>query len=298
MKLGTCQYQNRLLVCILEADGVLIPALDHTCDQPLWHDMLTLIESGADLHGVIANASDVMRVAVDDIVLLPPIPRPRKNVMCLGLNYLEHAEETASQAGRTGKAPQYPIVFTKSPTSVTGPEAEIPYDPDTCSQLDWEAELGVVMGKSGRKISRENALEYVFGYTVINDLSARDIQLNHKQYFLGKSLDGGCPMGPFIVTADEIPDPQNLAIACRVNDVVKQSSSTRHMIFDVAAIIEWLSRGMTLEAGDIIATGTPSGVGFVREPPEYLQPGDVVECEVEGIGVLRNYIDAKRSSAL
>jgi 2-keto-4-pentenoate hydratase/2-oxohepta-3-ene-1,7-dioic acid hydratase in catechol pathway len=226
------------------------------------------------------------------VTLLAPIPRPRKNVMCLGLNYLEHAEETANQIGRTGKAPQYPIVFTKCPTSVIGHEATIPFDADTCSQLDWEAELGVVLGKGGKKISRETALAHVFGYTVINDVSARDIQLNHKQYFLGKSLDGGCPMGPWIVTADEIADPQALSIACRVNGVTKQASSTRNMIFDVATIIAWLSRGMTLEAGDVIATGTPSGVGFVREPPEYLLPGDVVECEVAGVGVLRNVISA------
>ena len=149
-----------------------------------------------------------------------------------------------------------------------------------------------MLGKGGKKIAAANALDHVFGYTVINDLSARDIQLSHKQYFLGKSLDGGCPMGPWIVTADDIADPQNLAIACRVNGVTKQASNTRNMIFNVASIIEWLSRGMTLEAGDVIATGTPSGVGFVREPPEFLLPGDVVECEVECVGVLRNSISA------
>lgn len=292
MKLGTCLYNNQTYVCIAENDAVLIPALEPAFDQPAWRDMLSLIDSHADLKAPFQQASATMRVPLADITLLAPIPRPRKNVMCLGLNYLEHAEETANQIGRTGKAPQYPIVFTKCPTSVTGHEAEIPFDPDTCSQLDWEAELGVVLGKGGKKISRENALSHVFGYTVINDLSARDIQLNHKQYFLGKSIDGGCPMGPWIVTADEIADPQNLAIACRVNGVTKQASSTRNMIFDVASIIEWLSRGMTLEAGDVIATGTPSGVGFVREPPEYLRPGDVVECEVEGIGILRNKISS------
>jgi 2-keto-4-pentenoate hydratase/2-oxohepta-3-ene-1,7-dioic acid hydratase in catechol pathway len=297
MKLGTCRYNNQTYVCIVQDDGVLLPALEPAFDQPAWRDMLTLIGTATDLQAPLRQASAVMHVPLADITLLAPIPRPGKNVVCLGLNYLEHAEETASQIGRTGKAPQYPIVFTKSPTSVIGHEAEIPFDPDTCSQLDWEAELGVVLGKGGKKISRADALAYVFGYTVINDLSARDIQLNHKQYFLGKSLDGGCPMGPWIVTADEIADPQNLNIACRVNGVTKQASNTRHMIFNVASIIEWLSRGMTLEAGDVIATGTPSGVGFVREPPEFLLPGDVVECEVEGIGVLRNHIAASRSSA-
>nr|HPQ97778.1 fumarylacetoacetate hydrolase family protein [Thiolinea sp.] len=144
--------------------------------------------------------------------------------------------------------------------------------------------------RGGRHIGRDKALAHVFGYTVINDLSARDLQFNHKQYFLGKSLDGGCPMGPFIVTADEISDPQNLAIRCRVNGIIKQDSSTRHMIFDIATIIEWLSRGMTLEPGDVIATGTPSGVGFAREPAEFLRPGDSVECEVEQVGLLRNRI--------
>ncbi|OQX04052.1 MAG: 5-carboxymethyl-2-hydroxymuconate isomerase [Thiothrix lacustris] len=290
MKLISCQYQNQRFVGIVEAEIALLPALDAAFDQPAWRDMLALIDSGIDLQAVRNTLTAAMRVPLTDVTLLAPIPRPRKNVMCLGLNYLEHAEETANQIGRTGKAPQYPIVFTKCPTSVIGHEATIPFDADTCSQLDWEAELGVVLGKGGKKISRETALAHVFGYTVINDVSARDIQLNHKQYFLGKSLDGGCPMGPWIVTADEIADPQALAIACRVNGVTKQASSTRNMIFDVATIIEWLSRGMTLEAGDVIATGTPSGVGFVREPPEYLLPGDVVECEVAGVGVLRNII--------
>lgn len=292
MKLGTCLYNDKTFVCIAQTEGVLLPALDPAFDQAVWRDMISLIESGTDLSAMLANATDAMRVKFADITLLAPIPRPRKNVMCLGLNYLEHAEETANQIGRTGKAPQYPIVFTKCPTSVIGQDATVPFDPDTCSQLDWEAELGVVLGKGGKKIAAANALDHVFGYTVINDLSARDIQLSHKQYFLGKSLDGGCPMGPWIVTADDIADPQNLAIACRVNGVTKQASNTRNMIFNVASIIEWLSRGMTLEAGDVIATGTPSGVGFVREPPEFLLPGDVVECEVECVGVLRNSISA------
>ena len=290
MKLGTCRYQAQQYVFILQGDQVLIPALVPQYDQAIWRDMLTLIDNPPDLTATVAAASDAMRVPLADIELLAPIPRPRRNVMCLGLNYLEHAEETALQVGRSAKAPEYPIVFTKSPTSVIGHEAAIPFDPDTCSQLDWEAELGVIIGKVGKKIQADNAHAHIFGYTVINDISARDIQLNHKQYFLGKSIDGGCPMGPFIVTADEIADAQQLKIECRVNGKVKQASNTRHMIFNIASIIQWLSRAMPLEAGDVIATGTPSGVGFVRQPPEFLVPGDVVECEVERVGVLRNRI--------
>ncbi|CAG0911759.1 unnamed protein product, partial [Cyprideis torosa] len=160
----------------------------------------------------------------------------------------------------------------------------------TCGELDWEVELGVVIGKSGKKISESEALDHVFGYTIINDISARDIQMNHKQFFLGKSIDGSCPMGPYIVTADEVNDPQKLEMYCRVNGKVKQQSNTRHMIFDVASVITWLSRGMSLESGDVIATGTPGGVGFVREPPEFLRPGDVVECEIESLGCLRTPI--------
>ena len=290
MKLGTCRYQAQQYVFILQGDQVLIPALVPQYDQAIWRDMLTLIDNPPDLTATVAAASDAMRVPLADIELLAPIPRPRRNVMCLGLNYLEHAEETASQVGRSAKAPEYPIVFTKSPTSVIGHDAAIPFDPDTCSQLDWEAELGVIIGKAGKKIQAENAHAHIFGYTVINDISARDIQLNHKQYFLGKSIDGGCPMGPFIVTVDEITNAQQLKIECRVNGEVKQASNTQHMIFNIASIIQWLSRAMPLEAGDVIATGTPSGVGFVRQPPEFLVPGDVVECEVERVGVLRNRI--------
>ncbi len=290
MKLGTCRYKAQQYVFILQGEQVLIPALDAQYAQPAWLDMLTLIESGIDLEAVVAAAPDSMRLDLTEVELLAPIPRPRRNVMCLGLNYLDHAEETASQVGRSAKAPDYPIVFTKSPTSVIGHEAAIPFDPDTCSQLDWEAELGVIIGKAGKKIQAEHAHAHIFGYTVINDISARDIQLNHKQYFLGKSIDGGCPMGPFIVTADEIADAQHLKIECRVNGEVKQASNTQHMIFNIASIIQWLSRAMSLEAGDVIATGTPSGVGFVRQPPQFLVSGDVVECEVERVGVLRNRI--------
>jgi 2-keto-4-pentenoate hydratase/2-oxohepta-3-ene-1,7-dioic acid hydratase in catechol pathway len=160
------------------------------------------------------------------------------------------------------------------------------------TQLDYEVELAIIIGQQGKNIPRAEAMSYVYGYSVLNDISARDLQRNGKQFFKGKSLDGACPIGPWLVTADEIANPHNLAITCHVNGVTKQDSNTQHMIFDIPAIIEYLSLGMTLLPGDIIATGTPSGVGFARTPPEYLQPGDMVECEIEKIGLIRNQIQA------
>ena len=257
--------------------------------------MLELVQQGptawarlrTDLPGVEAGAT---RLALSSATLAAPIPLPRKNIMCLGWNYADHAKESAGATGKAAELPEHPVVFTKNITTVNAPYGDIPAHTDVTDQLDWDVELGVIIGIGGRKIERDRALDHVFGDTVINDISARDLQCRHKQFFLGKSLDGACPMGPVIVTADEIPDPQQLALRCWVNGALKQSSSTRHQIFDVAATISILSRGMTLEPGDIIATGTPSGVGFARTPPEFLRSGDVVECEIDGIGRLRNRI--------
>ena len=265
-------------------DGAVV---DLTAVAP---DMLTLIESGAE---GLAQAEAYAKTAsptlpLNEATLLAPIPMPRRNVMCLGLNYVEHAKESYTARGQETKIPDFPIVFTKATTDVTGPYAAIPYDTAVSTRIDWEAEMAVIIGRQGKNIRPEDAMPYVFGYTIINDVSARDLQTQHKQYFKGKSLDGSCPMGPWIVTADEIPDPHQLAITSRVNGVTKQASNTRYMIFDIPAILYHLSRGMTLLPGDIIATGTPSGVGFARQPPEFLAPGDVVECEVEKLGVIRN----------
>ena len=265
-------------------DGAVV---DLTAVAP---DMLTLIESGAE---GLAQAEAYAKTAsptlpLNEATLLAPIPMPRRNVMCLGLNYVEHAKESYTARGQETKIPDFPIVFTKATTAVTGPYAAIPYDTAVSTRIDWEAEMAVIIGRQGKNIRPEEAMAYVFGYTIINDVSARDLQTQHKQYFKGKSLDGSCPMGPWISTADEIPDPHQLAITSRVNGVTKQASNTRYMIFDIPAILYHLSRGMTLLPGDIIATGTPSGVGFARQPPEFLAPGDVVECEVEMLGVIRN----------
>ncbi len=224
------------------------------------------------------------------VQIAAPIPRPRKNIMCLGLNYAEHARESDEARGRSPNLPQYPVIFTKAPTCMNSAYGAIVIDPRVSEQIDWEVELAVVIGKGGKNIREEDALSHVFGYSVLNDVTARDLQDRHRQFFKGKSIDGYCPMGPWIVTADEVPDPQQLRLSLRVNGVTKQESNTSMMIFNVSQIIATLSLGMTLEPGDIIATGTPSGVGFARKPQEFLKAGDVMETEVENIGVMRNRV--------
>ena len=288
MRLLTYRYRDQPGIGLLHGEAVTPVDFAGGC-------LLDLIGAGPDAWKKLAHFSSSSPngkndVAVRDIEWLAPIPRPHKNIMCLGWNYAEHISESATASGRKVEPPKDPVVFTKNVTSVTGPYSDISAHTVVTSELDWEVELGVIIGIGGRAIPRASALEHVFGYTVINDISARDLQFRHKQFFLGKSLDGACPMGPVVVTRDEIPDPQNLALRSWVNGVPKQDGNTRDMIFDVAAIIATLSRGMTLEPGDIIATGTPSGVGFARTPPEFLKAGDVVECEVEGIGRLRNRV--------
>jgi 2-keto-4-pentenoate hydratase/2-oxohepta-3-ene-1,7-dioic acid hydratase in catechol pathway len=229
--------------------------------------------------------------------LLAPIPRPAKNVFCLGLNYQAHIDESRGQrgAGMPGEGapqrPEWPTYFSKAPTAVIGPEATIPLHANVTQRLDWEVELGLIIGPGDVNIPVEHAYDHIFGYTIINDVSARDVQRRHgQQWFKGKSLDGSCPMGPWIVTHDELGRADNLRLECRVNGVVKQRSQTSLLIFTIPEIISGLSAGLTLEAGDVIATGTPDGVGAARNPPEFLKAGDVVECEIEGIGVLRNTV--------
>jgi len=219
-----------------------------------------------------------------------PIPRPLKNVFCVGRNYAAHARESAAAFNTDAKLPDVPVFFSKAPTTVIGPHDEILRHAAVTAQVDWEAELGVVIGRAGRNIAAGDALSHVFGYTVMNDVTARDLQQRHSQWFKGKSLDGSCPMGPVVVTADEFGNPQNKRITLRLNGVLKQDARTSDMIFTVATIIEWLSKGMTLEPGDIIATGTPSGVAHARKPPAWMKAGDKVEVEVEKIGVLANPI--------
>ncbi|MBL1128505.1 MAG: FAA hydrolase family protein [Chloroflexi bacterium] len=258
--------------------------------------MQALIELGAE--GLAAAQKTItaagQTIPLTAVHLLAPIPIPRRNVICLGLNYSEHVKESYGARGQEAKLPETPVVFTKATTAVNGPTDPIPYNPAVTTQLDWEVELAVIVGRAGKNIPAAAAMSHIYGYTVLNDISARDLQMAGKQYFKGKSLDGACPMGPWIVTADELPDPHNLRLICRLNGVIKQDGRTDIMIFNIPATIAYLSLGMTLLPGDIIATGTPDGVGFARTPPEFLQPGDVLESEIEGIGVMRNPVIGER----
>jgi 2-keto-4-pentenoate hydratase/2-oxohepta-3-ene-1,7-dioic acid hydratase in catechol pathway len=258
-------------------------------------DLLTFIERGRlaqaraalALGRRLARAGKARGVAVPAATarLLAPIPRPRKNIVCVGRNYAEHARESG------GAVPTIPVFFTKAPTAVVGPETAVVHHGVTQS-LDYEVELAVVIGRRGRDIPLERALDHVFGYTIMNDVTARDLQRRHEQWFKGKSLDTFAPMGPAVVHRSLIPDPQALRLRTRVNGAVRQDSTTANMIFGVAQLIATLSAGLTLEPGDILATGTPEGVGMGMTPPGWLRPGDVVEAEIEGIGVLRNTIVA------
>lgn len=259
--------------------------------------LLELIQLGPDawnFAGEVALAEVRLKpdatYGVAEVRWHAPIPRPLKNVFCVGRNYAAHARESAAAFKTDANLPEIPVFFSKVPTAVTGPYDDIPRHAAVTSQVDWEAELGVIIGRRGRNIAARDALSHVFGYTVINDVTARDLQQRHNQWFKGKSLDGSCPMGPVVVTADEFGDPQNKRITLRLNGVTKQDARTADMIFTVATIIEWLSKGLTLEPGDIIATGTPEGVGMGRTPQEWLTHGDVVETEIESIGVMKNVV--------
>ncbi len=262
--------------------------------------MQHLIEGGPAAHealrGLVAAAEGGQladAIAPAGAPLMAPIPAPRKNVFCVGRNYAEHiAEGDRAQNQKVG-ASQHPVFFTKPPTSIVPPEGDVLVFPTVSEAIDYEVELAVVIGKRGRNIARERAFDHVFGYTILNDITARDIQRRHGgQYFKGKGLDGSCPIGPWIVTADAIGDPHCLSIGLTVNGEQRQMGNTSDMIFDIPTLIASLSEGLTLEPGDIIATGTPSGVGYAMDPPRFLKDGDTLVCEISGIGTLRNTVRA------
>lgn len=257
-------------------------------------DMIDLIFSGKKGLAAAKKAVAGLRTGhhkIDSVELLAPIPRPDRNIFCVGWNYVEHFEEGAKARPHVQEMPKHPAFFTKQPGTANGPYSDVPSHRKVTEKLDWEVELAVVIGTGGINISAKDAMKHIFGYMVANDVSAREVQRQHgQQWFKGKSLDGHCPMGPWLATADEVKNPQNLDLSCRVNGVVKQSSNTRCMYFKIPQIIAELSAGLTLEPGDIILTGTPAGVGHARNPPEFMKPGDILETEVTGLGVLRNKI--------
>ena len=255
--------------------------------------MLDIIDGGAAVMALLREVEAAPKtepILLNQALLKAPIPRTRKNVFCVGWNYLEHFEEGGAKLEDKRELPKWPVFFSKAPTAINGPYDAIPYDANVSTQLDWEVELGVIIGKGGKNISQADAMSHIFGYTVINDVTWRDIQRRHGgQWDKGKSLDGTCPMGPCIVTADAI-EPDNLNLECRVSGVIKQKSNTKHLYFKIPRLIHDLSLGQTLESGDVISSGTPEGVGFARTPPEFMKAGDLLETEIEGIGVMRNPI--------
>ena len=283
MKLATYRHRGAEQIGAVREAGIV----ELTSVAPT---MLALIEGGPAL---LAQARAYVEgahatIALAEVTLLAPIPRPRKNIICLGMNYAAHAIESLRAKGLPETLPAYPVFFTKAPTAVNHPGATVPLLPEVSSQRDWEAELAFVLWLPARHVPHEEALGYVFGYTIFNDVSARDLQMRHQQFFFSKSLEGAAPMGPWIVTADEIPDPHALGLRLRLNGETMQDSYTGDMIFDIPTIIATLTRGMRLSPGDIIATGTPSGVGMGKTPQRWLASGDILEAEIDGIGVLRN----------
>jgi 2-keto-4-pentenoate hydratase/2-oxohepta-3-ene-1,7-dioic acid hydratase in catechol pathway len=249
--------------------------------------MESLLAGGPDALSALRRLADPARIAqdglpLDDVVLLAPVPRPGK-VVAIGRNYADHTDEENG-----GRPPPEPLIFAKWPSSVVGPGAEIRWDAALTGQVDYEAELGVVIGRTTRNVAESDALDAVLGYTCVNDVSARDLQFGDGQWVRGKSLDTFCPTGPVVVTTDELPDPGDLAISCSVNGRVLQAARTSDMFYGVAAIVSHCSRSFTLEPGDLIATGTPGGVGVFRTPPIFLADGDEVVVSIEGIGDLLN----------
>lgn len=279
------------------ADGLVVDveALGEACGEPLPGTMLGLIDAGQPGLWAVQDCLDrvegryPIHTASDlaNVTLLAPIPRPRKNIFGIGLNYLDHVAESAKALDTNKDLPKQPVIFSKPPTSVIGPGAAIEHNANLTQQLDWEVELAVIIGTCARRVSREAALSHVFGYSVMIDVSARDNR-RAGQWIYSKGQDTFAPFGPVIVTADEIPDPQMLDLWLTVNGVEKQRSNTSKMLFKVDELVADISQGITLEPGDIIASGTPEGVGAGREPQEWLWPGDVVVAGVEGIGTLRH----------
>ena len=284
MRIATYQFQGRRQVGRVSADGRTVQAFvldDHS------RGALPLIEQAA-AGGTLPEPSGPA-VALSEVRLEAPLPMPRRNLWCVGRNYHAHAKELRDTVFKDSPVATdaWPIVFTKVPECVVGPDATVRLPKAISSQIDYEVELAVIIGRGGRDITRAEALSHIFGWTIVNDVTARDVQMRHQQWDLGKSFDTFCPMGPWIVTADEL-DGTDTRVRCWVNDELRQDGRTSDLIFDIPTLIETISRGITLYPGDVIATGTPAGVGMGLNPPRWLQSGDVVRIEIDGIGTLSN----------
>ncbi|NUY79943.1 fumarylacetoacetate hydrolase family protein [Flavobacterium sp. MAH-1] len=299
MKLLTYTTQNsEAKLGVLHQDAIIdLETLGFKHNLTFPKTMLDLIDAGFDevkrIENTIKESSENViassSIPINEATLLAPIPRPRKNIIGIGLNYTEHVAESARTLDTDKALPQKPVIFSKPPTTVTATKTDILHNENLTQQLDWEVELAVVIGKKGKYVTKENAMDHVFGYTVINDISARDCR-RAGQWIVSKGQDTFAPMGPVLVTKDEIEDPHNLNLSLKLNGVEKQNSNTKFMLFRIEDLIQDLSEVFTLEAGDIIATGTPAGVGAGREPQEWMWDGDVVEATVEKIGTLTNRV--------
>ena len=307
LRFATCLFEanDTPRVGIIQNDGKVIDVITEAKRQgiaPVFsgNSMISLISSGdagiAQVNALVKNVAphSPNLLKIDQVKLLSPVPKPERNIYCVGWNYLEHFEEGRDVRADKGVSniPEHPVFFSKGTHTMNSPFGSIPYDPSFTGTADWEAELAVVIGKRGRNISEESAMDYVFGYSAFNDTTVREVQQKRHggQWFKGKSLDGYGPMGPWIVTANGV-NLDDVRIICRVNGIEKQNASYKQMYFKIPRIIAELSRGLTLEPGDIIATGTPPGVGYSRKPPEFLKPGDIMETEITGVGIIRNTIE-------
>jgi 2-keto-4-pentenoate hydratase/2-oxohepta-3-ene-1,7-dioic acid hydratase in catechol pathway len=286
VKVATFRWGGRRQAGVVSDDGSRVTPLA-LGERALRRGALALVESLAA--GDAPPRPSGASLPLSAVELEAPLPVPRRNLFCVGRNYREHAAELAGTVFRAdaSKDGEWPIVFTKVPECVIGPGAPIRLPRGVSERIDYEAELAVVIGTGGRDIRASRAMSHVWGYTIVNDVTARDVQMRHSQWDLGKSFDTFCPMGPWLVSADEV-DGTDLEVVCRVNGEVRQQARTSQLIFDIPTLIETCSRGITLYPGDVIATGTPAGVGMGMDPPRWLRAGDVVRIEIEGLGVLEN----------